>query len=556
MSQPGSSASRPGPIVYKGHAGPVRSVAFSPDGKSVVSGSWDRTIRMWEAHSPSPIGHPLQGHTDTIWSVSYSPLGNMIASASKDRTIRLWDTMTRQLVGDPLYGHVNTVASVAFSHGGDLVASGSTDKTVRLWDVQRRVAVSRPFKGHTNWVRSVAFSPDSTRIVSGSYDETIRVWDVERGIIRVGPLEGHTSVVRSVAYSPDGSQIVSGSYDRTLRLWDSRTGGIIGNPYEGHTSEVYSVSFSPNGIYIASGSIDRTVRVWDVRTGRQLDEPYSQHTDAVRSVAFSPCGRRIASGSDDKTAIIWSLSDSDSVLEDNSRLEVETPMDIIQEHMSIQDMFELLSSHGCVNLASQMDVNQDNAVLMSGGGFGDVWKGELLSGKKVAIKVWRASLIEQCDYKSLKRATREIYYWSKMKHDNIHQLMGVIMFKNLSLGMISEWMENGNLHEYLRKNPSANRYQLSVDVGSGLAYIHDHNMVHGDIKALNVLVSSSGAATLTDFGLSTMSESSIAFSATSTSQAGSIRWAAPELLLEQSSKSKESDIYALGMLVSISAVVV
>ncbi|CCO31792.1 Putative serine/threonine-protein kinase/receptor R818 [Rhizoctonia solani AG-1 IB] len=116
-----------------------------------------------------------------------------------------------------------------------------------------------------------------------------------------------------------------------------------------------------------------------------------------------------------------------------------------------------------------------------------------------------------------------------------------------SLGMVSAWMENGNLHEYLGKCPSANRYQLSLQVASGLAYIHSKDLVHGDIKALNVLVSFDGTAKLTDFGLSTMAGSSIGFSATSTAQAGSIRWVAPELLLEDSDKGKSSDVYALGM---------
>ncbi|CAE6455882.1 unnamed protein product [Rhizoctonia solani] len=134
-----------------------------------------------------------------------------------------------------------------------------------------------------------------------------------------------------------------------------------------------------------------------------------------------------------------------------------------------------------------------------------------------------------------------------MRHENVHELMGVIAFKGQSLGMVSEWMENGNLHEYLRKNPNADRLELSVQIASGLAYVHNCNMVHGDIKALNVLVSSDGVAKLTDFGLSTMFELSIASSAATTSQAGSVRWMAPELLLEESPKSKPSDVYALGM---------
>ncbi|KDN40852.1 hypothetical protein RSAG8_07870, partial [Rhizoctonia solani AG-8 WAC10335] len=220
--------------------------------------------------------------------------------------------------------------------------------------------------------------------------------------------------------------------------------------------------------------------------------------------------------------------------------------DMIGPHMSMKDMFDLLLDHGCVDLASKMDAEQDTAMVMSGGGFGDIWMGKMHDGVRVAIKAWRASAIEQCDYKTLKHATHEIHVWSRMKHRNIHQLMGVIMFKGKYLGMVSEWMENGNLHEYMRKHPNFDRYQICVQITSGLAYMHQNDVVHGDLKSLNVLVSSDGVAKLSDFGLSTMSEGSLAFSNTSSGQAGSTRWAAPELLMGDAPSSKQTDVYALG----------
>ncbi|CAE6421319.1 unnamed protein product [Rhizoctonia solani] len=214
-------------------------------------------------------------------------------------------------------------------------------------------------------------------------------------------------------------------------------------------------------------------------------------------------------------------------------------------------MFRLLSRHGCVDLSLQMEPDQNGAMLVSGGGFGDIWRGQLSDGTRVAIKTWREALITKGDYKTLKRAVREIYIWSKMEHVNVHQLMGVVIFKNQSIGMVSEWMDNGNVHEYIRKNPHADRFKLCIEVASGLAYIHSLNMVHGDMKGLNVLIASNGVAKLTDFGVSTMCESSIMFSATTTSQTLSMRWVAPELLLEQSVKTKESDVYALGMTILV-----
>ncbi|KEP46121.1 tyrosine kinase catalytic domain protein [Rhizoctonia solani 123E] len=536
-------------IVHKGHTNGVTSVAYSPDGKSVVSGSWDKTIRIWDAQSPSPTGEPLTGHSRLIYSVSYSPFGNIIASGSSDKTICLWDVNTRRRLGEPIKGD-HTFYSVAFSPNTKLIASGCggslssspSGNSVQLWDVQNMTAATNPFKGHAYVVGSVQFSPDGTRVVSGSNDNTIRVWDIEHGTTVVGPLEGHTDLVFSVTVSPGGSQIVSCSQDKTIRLWDTRSGGTIGNPYEGHTYGVQSVVFSPRGTYVASGSTDKTVRVWDIRTGRQV-QLYEGHSSIIYSVVFSPCGQYIASGSNDKKVIIR------NILGEDSGLVHPSGPHIITSQMSTQQMFECLTSTGCIDLSAQMDTQQNTAMIVSGGGFGDIRMGRLHGGGKVAIKTWRTNTLEGCDYKTLKRAGRELFLWSKMEHPNVHRLQGVIMFRDQYLGMVSEWMDNGNLHEYLRKQPSADRFELCVQVASGLEYMHSCNTVHGDLKALNVLVSSDGVAKLSDFDFSIMSEAStLVFSESSNSRLGSLRWTAPEMLLEEAPKrTKQSDVYALGM---------
>jgi WD40 repeat protein len=288
---------------FKGHTDSVYSVAFSPDGQRIVSGSEDKTVRLWDLQGQA-IGQPFQGHTDSVYSVAFSPDGQRIVSGSRDKTVRLWD-LQGQTIGQPFKGHTSFVTSVAFSPDGQRIVSGSWDKTVRLWDLQGK-AIGQPFKGHTSFVTSVAFSPDGQRIVSGSGsgEKTVRLWDLQGQTIGQ-PFKGHKAYVTSVAFSPDGQRIVSGSGDKTVRLWDLQS-QAIGQPLKGHTAYVTSVAFSPDGQRIVSGSGDKTVRLWDLQ-GQAIGQPFQGHTDSVTSVAFSPDGQRIVSGSRDKTVRLWDL---------------------------------------------------------------------------------------------------------------------------------------------------------------------------------------------------------------------------------------------------------
>src|SRR5271166_2105352 len=198
----------------------VRSIAISPDGRSLASGFGDNTIRLWDLASGKELRR-LEGHTNKVRSVAFAPDGRSLASGSEDNTIRLWDLPSGKEMRR-LEGHTGIVSSVAFAPDGRSLASGSDDKTIRLWDLASGKELRR-LEGHTSSVFSVAFAPDGRSLASGSDDKTIRLWDLASGK-ELRRLEGHASAVSSVAFAPDGRSLASGSDDNTIRLWDQASG--------------------------------------------------------------------------------------------------------------------------------------------------------------------------------------------------------------------------------------------------------------------------------------------------------------------------------------------
>ncbi|MDR2700823.1 MAG: hypothetical protein LBB72_00165 [Spirochaetaceae bacterium] len=281
-----------------GHSRDVSSVAFSPDGTRVLSGSSDHTVKLWDVENGREL-KTFSGHSNNVLSVAFSPDGTRVLSGSLDRTVKLWDVESgREL--KTFSGHSRAVNSVAFSPEGTRVLSGSLDDTVKLWDAESGREL-RTFLGHSEWVNSVAFSPDGTRVLSGSLDHTVKLWDAESGR-ELKTFSGHSSGVRSVAFSPDGTRVLSGSWG-TVKLWDATSGREL-RTFSGHSDSVLSVAFSPDGTRVLSGSDDRTVKLWDAESGQEL-RTFSGHSGSVLSVAFNPDGTRVLSGSLDHTVKLW-----------------------------------------------------------------------------------------------------------------------------------------------------------------------------------------------------------------------------------------------------------
>ena len=294
--------------MFHGHTDAVNCVAFSPDGERIVSGSNDRTLRMWDARTSQEI-LTFTGHSGSVLCAVFRRDGTQIVSGSADETLKVWDATTGQELRN-LSGHTNFINTVAISGDGRQIVSGSGDHTLKVWDAMTAKEILT-LAGHTGSVNSVAFSPDGRQIVSGSNDDTLKVWDATKGQ-GILTLTGHTDSVHSVAFSPDGKQIVSGSADRTLKVWDAKTGREILALKE-HTGEVRSVAFSRNGRRIVSVSDDRTLKLWGATTGQETLS-LKAHAGVFSSVCFSPNGTQVVSGSDDDTLKLWDVTTGQGAL--------------------------------------------------------------------------------------------------------------------------------------------------------------------------------------------------------------------------------------------------
>jgi WD40 repeat protein/GTPase SAR1 family protein len=287
--------------VLRGHGDNVQCVAVTADGGRIVSGSVDKTVRVWDAATGECVA-VLGGHRDRVSGVAVTPDGRHAVSGANDRTVRVWEMESGECVA-VLNGHTHAVREVRVTPDSRHAVSGASDNTVRVWDWKSRECAA-VLKGHLKAVWALAVTPDGERIISGSSDTTVRVWERASGQC-VAVLKGHTNGVLGVAVTPDGSRIISCSSDKTIKVWEAQSGRCVAT-LEGHNWAVWEVAVTPDGERLVSCSADKTVRVWELASGKCL-AAFEGHERGVLGVAVMPDGQRAVSASDDWTLRVWAL---------------------------------------------------------------------------------------------------------------------------------------------------------------------------------------------------------------------------------------------------------
>ena len=289
-------------MTLEGHSSIVSSVAISPDGQTLASGSWDKTVKLWNLQNGELI-RTIQPHSMWAKVVAFSPDGQTVASGDEDWKIQLWDVKTGQRLQTLQIGLIEleqTITALAFSPDSKTLVSGSEGGNSEVWDVETGERLDL-LGGYSRSASRLTIDPNG-RLIAGGYLNSVRVWSLASLKLQ-HEWETSAGAVHSVALSPDSQIMAAGNTKGTIELWNPHTGELL-QTLEGHSASVEAVAISPDGETLASGANDKTVKLWNLNTA-QIERTLEGHSGVVTSVAFSPDSQKIVSGSTDETIKIW-----------------------------------------------------------------------------------------------------------------------------------------------------------------------------------------------------------------------------------------------------------
>mmetsp|Transcript_18742 Transcript_18742/g.30815 ORF Transcript_18742/g.30815 Transcript_18742/m.30815 type:complete len:340 (-) Transcript_18742:702-1721(-) len=297
-------------MLLTGHGGEIFTLRFSPNGKVLASGSFDKCIFLWNVQSECKNFSVLKGHSSAVLELKWSTDGSTIFSASADKTVGVWDPEIGRRI-KKLTDHGSYVNSCCPARRGPpVLVSGSDDNTARTWDL--RVRGCTQTLAHKYPVTSVCFNDPASHVITGSLDNEIKVWDLRKNEV-VLRLQGHADTITSVRLSPDGSYLLSNSMDNTVRIWDLRPYAppqrclkVFQGLHHTFEKNLLKCNWSADGTKVTAGSGDRFVYVWDTATRRVLFK-LPGHAGCVNEVDFHPTEPIIGSAGSDKQIFLGEI---------------------------------------------------------------------------------------------------------------------------------------------------------------------------------------------------------------------------------------------------------
>jgi WD40 repeat protein len=309
-----------GPQHEQSHSNWVWDVLFSPDGKTLVSVSADKSARLWDVDNNTLMGEPFMGHNDEILSVGYHPRNNHFITGSRDKSLRIWDLNEGD--GDIQISkpHQSVVSVVAIGSKGDVLIAGSPDSTIKIWRIEDPETVIEFPSGHMAEISSIVPVVNQPKVVTGSFDNSIIVWELDSDLraTQVWSSKEYPGAILALAVDGNGQFILAGGGgdDYSLWLWDAETGERLDQELVGHTNWVTSVAFSLDGMHALSGSHDHSAIYWDVANGQAIRR-FQDFGSWVTSVALDNNGKYAAIGTRDGEVTVWDLMDGASVFRKN-----------------------------------------------------------------------------------------------------------------------------------------------------------------------------------------------------------------------------------------------